>query len=322
MNVLITGGTGLIGANLANYLVNKNKDDNVVIYARRRRITSVLEKLVDAKKLFIETGDILELNKLVLNIKKYKIDCIVHSAALLSDNYSINEPYAYMNTNIMGLVNIMECSRIFDIKKTICIGSRAAVGSYKPEEGPLTEDFMPRPEAFYGVTKYAGEMIVEQYKNHFDIPGVSLRVTGIYGPGQGEQGVGYLGPTAVALHMLSAAVKGDKYVLPQGGEFKMEYTFVGDIVNAIDVLMKADKWDSLVYNVSEGKQYSVYEIAEIVKSVWPKAEIEVGPGTIPNVPPRAVLDISRFSKEFNFKSTSLKQGLTIMADYLTKLQKR
>ena len=91
-----------------------------------------------------------------------------------------------MNTNIMGLVNIMECSRIFDIKKTICIGSRAAVGSYKPEEGPLTEDFMPRPEAFYGVTKYAGEMIVEQYKNHFDIPGVSLRVTGIYGPWAGR----------------------------------------------------------------------------------------------------------------------------------------
>lgn len=318
MNILITGGTGLIGANLANYLVRNNCEGNIVIYARRKRIISVLEKVIDAKNMFIETGDILEMNKLAMNMKKYEIDTIIHTASLISDRDSFNEPYAYLNTNIMGLVNIMECSRIFDVKKTVCIGSRAALGSYKPEEGPLAEDNLPRPEAFYGVSKYAGELIVDKYNKIFNTKGVTLRVTGVYGPGQGEQGVGYLGPTAVALVMLSAVLKGEKFVLPQGGEFKMEYTFVNDIIKAILSFIEKDKWEHSVYNVTEGKQYTVFEIADIINSLYPGAAIEVGPGTLPKTPPRAVLDITRFSREFGYKSTPLKAGLIKMVEYTTK----
>ena len=316
MSLLITGGLGFLGANLCYEFLRENKT-KVIAYDVLYRMPKFLKEFEGDERFIFVKGDITDAWNLMETVKKYDVTEIIHVATLMEDKASLQRPYQFLTPNIFGGLNVLEVARVLSLRRLIIISSRAAYGSYSPSDGPLREDFPLKPFAFYGASKASLDLILPLYRTHYNTDAVSIRTTGIFGPGQGEEGMGHVGITTLIYNILSSVLKGKPFYLDSGGDHFLEFCYVKDLVRGIKTIFEVESVRHPIYNISFGKQYRLSELGNMIRELLPQSNIHIGPGHLQGIELRAALDIRRAQEEFGYQPSPLKESIKDFMNYLT-----
>lgn len=202
--ILVTGSGGFIGGHLVEQL---SKEYRVVPF----------DKVIGL--------DIRSRGDLAKVFSMYKIDCVVHLAALAGVRPSIEDPLSYLETNVTGTMNLLEAMKVYNCKKIVFASSSSVYGnnlSGKPSE----ETDLRSPISPYAFTKASAEDILKLYSKTFDIDSISTRFFTVYGPNQRKD---------LAISKFIKAIKEDSEICVYGdGTQSRDYTFISDIINGIE----------------------------------------------------------------------------------------
>lgn len=307
--ILVTGGTGLVGAHVARRLVDE-EFSVVLCDISPRRIDFVHE--LDAP---VVRADVRKVEDLLRVTHEYKVSEIVHAAAIPSESTCRNDPAGSFEVNVKGTLNVTEISRQRDLR-LIHVSSQAVYGDLHHEDlTPIKEEELPAHiSGMYASQKMMGETIVRSYSQLYGLPAVILRPSWVYGPGQ----MSVQNPVSI---MLDSAIKKKPFVLREGGDHPLNLTYVKDLAEATFLATKTKNLKHLIFNIDGGRLVTVRDIAEAVKEAIPGAKIEVGPGYWPamrqQAPVRGAGALTRARAELGFTPRyTTSRGIREFAQYL------
>jgi UDP-glucose 4-epimerase len=251
MKILVTGGAGFIGSNVADAYIQAGHDVVVV-----DNLSMGDKNNVNPKAQFIEM-DVRD--EEIKNLVKVEgIEVINHHAAQISVPDSVKNPLEDAGINIFGTLNLLEAAKENKVKKFIFISSGGtAYGT--PEALPVSEAAPYAPEAPYGISKVSGELYVKFYAAQHGMKYTILRYSNVYGPRQiphGEAGV-------VAI-FIEQIMKGNTPMIFGGGKCVRDYVYVGDVARAN--VFAIDKGDNDEFNIGTGIPSNVNDLFACVKS--------------------------------------------------------
>ena len=333
MKILVTGAAGFIGAFLSKKLLETSKDeivglDNLNDYYDVSLKEERLKELQKFDKFIFIKGDISDKAFLDKLFEEYKFDVVVNLAAQAGVRYSIDHPDVYINSNIIGFYNILECVRNHPVKHLVYASSSSVYGGNK--KVPFsTEDKVDNPVSLYAATKKSNELLAHSYSKLYNIPTTGLRFFTVYGP-MGRPDMAYFSFT-------NKLIKGDTIEIFNYGNCKRDFTYVDDIVDGIIKVMgkapeKRNGEDGLpippykIYNIGNNKPENLLDFVQILSEelvragVLPKDYdfeahkklVAMQPGDVPVT----YADVSDLEKDFGFKpSTSLREGLRKFAEW-------
>ena len=346
MRILITGAAGFIGSNLVMRLLeggngvdicgidslNDYYDVNIKYY-RLHQIDELISKQNDCKWSFIK-GNIADKGLITSVFDEFKPEIVVNLAAQAGVRYSIINPDAYIESNIVGFYNILEaCRHSYDngqdgVKHLVYASSSSVYGCN--EKVPYsTDDKVDNPISLYAATKKSNELFAHCYSKLYNIPSTGLRFFTVYGPA-GRPDMAYFGFT-------NQLIKGEKIQIFNYGNCKRDFTYVDDIVEGvIRVMNKAPEKnvgkDGLpippyaVYNIGNNNPENLLDFVNILQEELVRAEIlpkdydfdmhkelvAMQPGDVPIT----FADTSALERDFGFKpKTSLRDGLRKFAEW-------
>lgn len=346
MRILITGAAGFIGSNLVMRLLkggngvdicgidslNDYYDVNIKYY-RLHQIDELVSKQNDCKWSFIK-GNIADKGLIDSVFEEFKPDIVVNLAAQAGVRYSIINPDAYIESNIIGFYNIIEaCRHSYDnghegVQHLVYASSSSVYGCN--EKVPYsTDDKVDNPISLYAATKKSNELFAHCYSKLYNIPSTGLRFFTVYGPA-GRPDMAYFGFT-------NKLIKGEKIQIFNYGNCKRDFTYVDDIVEGvIRVMNKAPEKnvgkDGLpippyaVYNIGNNNPENLLDFVNILQEELVRAEIlpkdydfdmhkelvAMQPGDVPIT----FADTSALERDFGFKpKTSLRDGLRKFAEW-------
>lgn len=330
----ITGVAGFIGANLALRILNENTDIKVIGLDSMNEYYDVkikeyrLEKLQAFSNFTFIKGNLAD-KKLVDDIfEKYKPDVVVNLAAQAGVRYSITNPDAYIESNLIGFYNILEGCRHNPVEHLVYASSSSVYGSNK-KVPYSTDDKVDNPVSLYAATKKSNELLAHSYSKLYNIPSTGLRFFTVYGPA-GRPDMAYFGFT-------NKLLKGEKIQIFNYGNCKRDFTYIDDIVEGIiRVIEKApekkDGEDGLpippyaVYNIGNSNPENLLDFVNILQEeliragVLPedynfeehKELVAMQPGDVPIT----YADTTPLEKDFGFRpSTPLREGLRKFAEW-------
>jgi nucleoside-diphosphate-sugar epimerase len=269
--VLITGGGGFIGAAVARALICKSVP--VVIYDQRPPAPLSPDDPIQSAAAIV--GDILDPFSLLRAVEKHNVKRFLHTASIVGAGLSIDNPVRTLEVNLMGLTNVLETARSLKLGRIVQISSQSVYGPGQYE--PVDEKHPTDPDSPYGVTKLAGEKWGNVYTSAFGVDFVALRMPHIYGPGRpaGLRG-------NVIQDMLEAAQTGKPFSMKAGGDQNKEPVYIEDIVSATLTALDipASSLSGRAYNIGVGEVFSWRRIADAIRELYPKAQLELGPGPI------------------------------------------
>ena len=351
-NIIVTGAVGFIGANLVLRLFKENKKihivgvDNVNDYYdvvlkkyRLKQIEKAVEENENVKWTFIK-GDIADKNLIDELFAKYQPDVVVNLAAQAGVRYSITNPDAYINSNLIGFYNILEaCRHSYDngargVEHLVYASSSSVYGSNK-KVPYSTEDKVDNPVSLYAATKKSNELLAHAYSKLYNIPSTGLRFFTVYGPA-GRPDMAYFGFT----NKLRA---GEKIQIFNYGNCKRDFTYVDDIVEGIIRVInkppvKETGEDGLpvppyaVYNIGNNQPENLLDFVDILQQELIRAgvlpedyDFEAHKELVPMQPgdvPVTYADTSALERDFGFKpKTSLREGLRKFAEWYKEFYK-
>ena len=252
MKVLVTGGTGFIGSNLVNKLVELDYQVEVID-----------NNLIDAGKINkkanyheYDLSDVNNLNQVsrILN----SVDSVFHLAAKARVQPSIDDPIGYELNNTLSTVNILKACVDSDVRRFVYSSSSSVYGDN--DNMPLKENFKPNPLSPYGAQKYYGEILCNTFAEVYDIETVSLRYFNVYGEGQNIGGAYSL----VIGIFFDQMFNGKPLTIRGDGNQKRDFTYVGDVVNANILASKSHMVGSgEVLNIGNGNNRTINQIADL-----------------------------------------------------------
>ena len=338
--ILITGAAGFIGSNLVK-AVYKRYDNPVVLgidnmndYYDVRLKEERLAQLEQYDGFKFIKGNIAEKALIDRVFAEFKPEIVVNLAAQAGVRYSITNPGAYIEANLIGFYNILEACRYSyeqyegGVKHLVYASSSSVYGSNK-KVPYSTDDKVDNPVSLYAATKKSNELMAHAYSKLYNIPSTGLRFFTVYGPA-GRPDMAYFGFT-------NKLVKGDKIQIFNFGNCKRDFTYVDDIVEGvIRVMQKAPEKkvgeDGLpippyaVYNIGNNQPENLLDFVTILQEellaagVLPadydfdahKELVPMQPGDVPIT----YADTSALERDFGFKpSTSLRDGLRAFAQW-------
>ena len=254
MRIFVTGAAGFIGSHLVDLLLSHNH--KVIGYDNLRvgRIENLNNSNNNSFFEFVE-GDVSDKLKVETAIRG--CDVVFHLAAMADIVPSINNPLEYYNSNVTGTFNVLEASRIENIKRFVYAASSSCYGL--PDIFPTPENADLSPMYPYALTKRLGEELVMHWIKLYKIPGLSLRLFNVYGPRartSGTYGAVFGVFLAQKLANLPFTVVGD-------GTQTRDFTFVKDVVDAFYTAM-ISKVTNEIYNVGSGDTYSINYLVELL----------------------------------------------------------
>lgn len=256
--VVITGGAGFIGSNLAEEL---SKDNEVVILddlstGRRENIKNLIKK--DNVR-FIQ-GSITDLSLLQKTFKG--IDFVFHQAAVANVSRSVSDPIATNEVNANGTLDILIAARDNYVKKVVYASSCAVYG--ESPVLPKREDMLPEPLSPYAVTKLAGEYYCQVFRQVYGLQAVCLRYFNVYGPRQDP----HSDYAAVIPRFITQALQGQPLIIFGDGEQTRDFVFVKDVVQAN--VMAAEGKAEGVYNIGTGEAITINKLAGTITAITGK----------------------------------------------------
>ena len=266
MNILVTGAVGFIGFSLCESLIKKkhkvfgidNFDTYYSIEIKRKRL-KILKK---NKNFYFKRIDITQKSGLFNFFKKKQIDIIIHLAAQAGVRYSLINPKKYVDTNILGFLNIIELAKEKKIKKFIYASSSSVYGENK--KFPLSENQSLNPKNIYGLSKQMNEQIASMYSKFFDLKCIGLRFFTIYG----EWGR----PDMFLFKLFKASQQSKKFYLNNYGNHKRDFTYVKDAVKIVLRLVNYKIVNNEIFNICSNKPIKILDIIKYFKK---KNNVEV-----------------------------------------------
>ena len=339
--VLITGAAGFIGANLAKRLLSDYKNitvvgiDCITDYYDIRLKEERLKDLSGFGKRFIFIKDNIANKEAIENIfKQYHPQVIVNLAAQAGVRYSITNPDAYIESNIIGFYNILEACRHHEVEHLVYASSSSVYGSNK-KIPYSTDDKVDNPVSLYAATKKSNELMAHAYSKLYNIPSTGLRFFTVYGP-CGRPDMAYFGFT-------NKLIKGEKIQIFNYGNCKRDFTYVDDIVEGVIRVMqhapeKQTGEDGLpippykVYNIGNNHPENLLDFVTILQEELVSAgvlpedyDFESHKELVPMQPgdvPVTYADTTPLEKDFEFKpNTSLREGLKQFAIWYKEFYK-
>ncbi len=263
-------GAGLVGSQVARLLVEQGEKPVLMDFAAQ---TKSIGEIVALDHVTMIQGDILRPLSIVKAINDHSISGIVHTAAnpMLTLGAQ-TDPYAAINLNIMGTVNVLEAARVTGVKRVVVSSSNVlnhylAGGNAQSE--PMHEEAWPRPTTFYSATKQAIESLGLNYAKWCNVEFAGMRYGAVFGPWSGAGGGG---PSNVVREALRNAMAGREAVVPSG---TMEWVYSKDAGRGTVLALKANDLGTGVFNVTMSEPTSPDEFADALRAVIPGAKIRI-----------------------------------------------
>ena len=259
--ILITGADGFIGSHLAEKLAKKKNFKVFALVQYNSFGSNGWLENIDLKirrKINIVSGDIRD-KKFVNTLTRNK-DIICHLAALISIPYSYYSPYAYVDTNINGTLNLLESSLENNVKKFIHTSTSEVYGS--AQFTPIDEKHPINAQSPYAATKVAADQLVNSYRDTFGLNTITLRPFNTFGPRQSER--------AIIPSIINQAMINDKNIKLGNIDTKRDFTFINDTINAFERAIKTSKKIDNVINVGTSYSITIKSLAKMIFKILGK----------------------------------------------------
>lgn len=339
-SILVTGAAGFIGANLILKLLNRKEKlqiigvDNLNAYydvaLKEFRLGQIEESVRQSPGEFIFIkGSIADSGLIKRVFEEYEPDIVVNLAAQAGVRYSIENPDAYIESNLIGFYHILEaCRHSYDngkkgVEHLVYASSSSVYGSNK--KIPYAEsDMVDNPVSLYAATKKSNELLAHAYSKLYDIPCTGLRFFTVYGPA-GRPDMAYFGFT-------DKLVKGEKIKIFNYGNCKRDFTYIDDIVKGVEAVMEhspapnKEGVRAKIYNIGNSHPENLLDFVDVLQEelkaagVLPKdydfeAHKELV-GMQPGDVEVTYADTSELEKDFGFKpDTDLRDGIKNFAKW-------
>lgn len=332
--VLVTGAAGFIGANLSKRLLQDLPDaqviglDNVNDYYDVRLKEYRLSELTTSPNFTFIKGNLADKALIDRTFEQYQPQIVVNLAAQAGVRYSITNPDAYIEANLIGFYNILEACRHHPVEHLVYASSSSVYGSNK-KVPYSTEDKVDNPVSLYAATKKSNELMAHAYAKLYNIPCTGLRFFTVYGPA-GRPDMAYFGFT-------NKLRQGETIQIFNYGNCKRDFTYIDDIVEGIVRVMqhapeKVPGEDGLpippyaLYNIGNNKPENLLDFVQILSEELVRAgvlpedyDFEAHKQLVPMQPgdvPVTYADTSALERDFGFKpSTPLREGLRRFAEW-------
>lgn len=344
--IFITGAAGFIGANLVKKLIKSgepmtlvgldNMNDYYDISLKEYRLQGIEAAAANAPQVswkFVR-GDLADKALIDSLFADYRFDIVVNLAAQAGVRYSIENPDAYIQSNLIGFYNILEaCRHSYDdgakgVEHLVYASSSSVYGANK-KVPYSTDDKVDNPISLYAATKKSNELLAHAYSKLYNIPSTGLRFFTVYGPA-GRPDMAYFGFT-------NKLIKGETIQIFNYGNCKRDFTYVDDIVEGVMRVMKGAPVrktgeDGLpeppyaVYNIGNSSPENLLDFVDTLQKELLRAEVlpadynfdehkklvPMQPGDVPVT----YADTSALERDFGFKpSTPLSEGLRRFAEW-------
>ena len=343
--VLVTGSAGFIGANVVKKIFKDfkgvcvigldNMNDYYDVSLKEHRLADIEESQSSSNcsYKFIK-GDLADKALITKIFEEYKPDIVVNLAAQAGVRYSIENPDAYINSNIIGFYNILEACRHYPVEHLVYASSSSVYGGNKKVPFSV-DDRVDNPVSLYAATKKSNELLAHAYSKLYNIPSTGLRFFTVYGPA-GRPDMAYFGFT-------NKLVRGETIKIFNYGNCKRDFTYVDDIVEGVVRVMqkppeKKNGEDGLplppykVYNIGGGQPENLLDFVTILQEELVRAGVlpqdydcEAHKELVPMQPgdvPVTYADASALERDFGFKpGIDLRTGLRHFAEWYKEYYK-
>ena len=339
--ILVTGSAGFIGSNLVKRLFRDvkgatiigidNMNDYYDVSLKEFRLKEIASLLPEGITYHFIKGDIADRSCIDKLFAEYKPAVVVNLAAQAGVRYSITNPDAYIQSNLIGFYNILEACRHYPVEHLVYASSSSVYGSNK-KVPYSTDDKVDNPVSLYAATKKSNELLAHAYSKLYNIPSTGLRFFTVYGPA-GRPDMAYFGFT-------NKLRKGETIQIFNYGNCKRDFTFVDDIVEGVVRIMqgapeKKNGEDGLplppyaVYNIGNNSPENLLDFVDILQQELIRAKVlpedydfEAHKQLVPMQPgdvPVTFADTTALERDYGFKpSTLLREGLRAFAEWYAK----
>ena len=345
--ILVTGSAGFIGSNLVKRLFHDVKGATIVgidnmndyydVTLKEARLKDLEQLVSEGTKYVFVKGDIADKATIDGIFAEYKPAVVVNLAAQAGVRYSITNPDAYIQSNLIGFYNILEaCRHSYDngqsgVEHLVYASSSSVYGSNK-KVPYSTDDKVDNPVSLYAATKKSNELLAHSYSKLYNIPSTGLRFFTVYGPA-GRPDMAYFGFT-------NKLLKGETIQIFNYGNCKRDFTYVDDIVEGVVRIMQGAPSRNIgedglplppyaVYNIGNSNPENLLEFVNILQQELIRAEVlpadydfEAHKQLVPMQPgdvPVTFADTSALERDYGFKpSTTLREGLRNFAEWYKK----
>lgn len=327
MKILITGTAGFIGSHLAKKLISQGHEvvgvdsinDYYSVTLKEDRLASIGNDNFTFYKVKLENYE--ELTKIFTDEQP---EIVVNLAAQAGVRYSIENPRAYIDSNIVGFMNVLECSRHFNIKNLIYASSSSVYGA-NTSKPFSTSDNIDHPLSLYAATKKSNELMAHTYSHLYNLPTTGLRFFTVYGP--------WGRPDMALFKFTDAIVKDETIDVYNHGKMMRDFTYVDDIVEAISRLVKKPaspnpEWTGespdpgssyapyKVYNIGNNSPVRLMEFVEAIENKLGKEAkknyMDLQPGDVPET----YANVDDLFRDINFKpETTIQGGVNKFVDW-------
>ena len=340
-SVLVTGAAGFIGSNLVKRLLQEYKGIKIVgidsltdyydVSIKHERLHEI--NSIGKEWTFIHAS-IADRDALESIFAEHGISVVVNLAAQAGVRYSITNPDAYVESNLIGFYNILEACRHHDVEHLVYASSSSVYGSNK-KIPYSTDDKVDNPVSLYAATKKSNELMAHAYSKLYIIPSTGLRFFTVYGPA-GRPAMAYFGFT-------DKLVRGEKIQIFNYGNCKRDFTYIDDIVEGVIRVMrhapeKRTGQDGLpippytIYNIGNNQPENLLDFVTILQEELVRAgvlpadyDFDAHKELVPMQPgdvPVTYADTTPLEQDFGFKpSTPLREGLRKFAEWYKRAER-
>ena len=321
-SILVTGAAGFIGYHLCERLIKigytviglDNLNDYYDVNLKIDRLKELGINSVSANEIVFSTkhGDKFQFVKIDIEdhenlqwlFNQFQFDVVCNLAAQAGVRYSIEEPKVYVDTNIVGFMNLLECMRQYNVKKLVYASSSSVYGNNAKIPFGIN-DKVDEPISLYAASKKANELMAHTYSHLFDIETIGLRFFTVYGP---------WGRPDMAMYLFTDAILNDRPIkVFNNGELFRDFTYIDDIINGVIATIEKElhsKKNYRIYNIGNGNPVKLIDFIEAIENYIGKKAIKENLPMQPGDVSKTWADLSELNKDYNYKPrVSVKQGI-------------
>ncbi len=314
---LVTGGAGFIGFHLSKSLLEKGASvigfDNMNDYYDVKLKEDRLSVLETYEKYTFVKGDLADNADVFRVFQEYRPQIVINLGAQAGVRYSIDNPRAYMESNMMGFFHILEGCRYFPVEHLVYASSSSVYGGN--EKVPFsTDDKVDEPVSLYAATKKSNELMAHAYSKLYHIPVTGLRFFTVYGP--------YGRPDMAYFKFTNKILAGEPIQIYNNGDMYRDFTYIDDIIKGVENILcnppavngKGARYK--IYNIGNNKPVKLMDYIETLERCLGKTAVKEYLPMQPGDVYQTYADVSELMQDYDFKpNTSIEEGLSKFVDW-------